>query len=151
MLHKGGIMLQLTRLSKVLGGKQVLHMNLDSLMDLIELGKEGISKKALNHLIEYSSLTLSQITKLLPISERTIQRYSASDRFNSAVSEQILEIAYIVAQGEEVFGDMKKFLAWMNYENPVLGNKKPFDLLNSRFGTDLIIDELGRIEHGVIS
>jgi hypothetical protein len=97
MFHQGGIMLQPARLSKVLGGKQVLNMNLDSRMDLIELGREGISKRAFNHLIEYSSLILSQITKHLPISERTIQRYSASDRFNSAVSEQILEIAYIVA------------------------------------------------------
>ena len=143
--------MQLTGLSKVLGGKQVLHMNLNSQMDLIELSKKGISKKALNHLIKYTSLTTSQIAKLLPITERTIQRYAAGDCFNAAVSEQILEIAQIVARGEEVFGDKQKFLTWMHYENTALANKKPYDLLNSRFGTDLIMDELGRIEHGVIS
>jgi putative toxin-antitoxin system antitoxin component (TIGR02293 family) len=143
--------MELTRLSAVLGGKQILHMNLNSQMDLIELSRKGISKKALNHLIKYTSLTLGQMAKLLPITERTIQRYAAGDCFNTAVSEQILEIAHIVARGEEVFGNKQKFMAWMNYENPALANKKPFDLLSSRFGTDLIIDELGRIEHGVIS
>lgn len=143
--------MQLGSLSKVLGGKQVLHMNLNSQMDLIELSKKGVSKKALNHLIKYTSLTTAQMAKLLLITERTIQRYSAEDCFNPAVSEQILEIAYIVVRGEEVFGDKQKFLAWMNYGNPALANKKPIDLLSSRFGTDLIIDELGRIEHGVIS
>ena len=143
--------MQLARVSKVLGGKQVLHMNLNSQMDLIELSQKGISKNALNHLIKYTSLTIGQMAKLLPITERTLQRYSGGDCFNPAVSEQILEIAHIVARGEEVFGDKKKFMAWMNYENPAIANKKPFDLLNSRFGTDLIIDELGRIEHGVIS
>ena len=143
--------MQLASLSKVLGGKEALHMNLNSQMDLIELSKKGISKNALNHLIKYTSLTMGQMAKLLPTTERTIQRYSASDRFNSAVSEQILKIAHIVARGEEVFGDKHKFMAWMNYENPAFANKKPFDLLGSRFGSDLIIDELGRIEHGVIS
>ena len=143
--------MQLAHVSKVLGGKEALHMNLNSQMDLIELSKKGVSKKALSHLIKYTSLTLGQMAKLLPITERTIQRYSAKDRFNAAVSEQILEIANIVARGEEVFGDKQKFMIWMNYENPAFANKKPFDLLSSRFGTDLILDELGRIEHGVIS
>ena len=143
--------MQLAGMSKVLGGKQVLRMDLDSQMDLIELSRKGISKKALYHMIKYSSLTVGQMAKLLPITERTIQRYSDSRRFNAAVSEQILEIAHIIARGEEVFGDKKKFMTWMNYENPYLGSKKPFDLLNSRFGTDLVLDELGRIEHGVVA
>jgi putative toxin-antitoxin system antitoxin component (TIGR02293 family) len=143
--------MQLAGLSKVLGGQPLLHMNLNSQMDLIELSRKGISKKALKHLAEYTSLTMGQLAKLLPITERTIQRHGAGDNFSTAVSEQILEIAYIVARGEEVFGDKRKFLAWMNYENPALANKKPFDLLSSRFGTDLVIDELGRIEYGVIS
>lgn len=143
--------MQLTRLSKVLGGKQVLHASLKSPMDLIELSQKGVSKGALNHLIDYASLSLKEIASLLPITERTIQRYTASDRFSPAVSEQIIAIAQIISRGEEVFGDRKRFLTWMNHKNPALSNNKPFDLLSSRFGANLIIDELGRIEHGVIS
>lgn len=143
--------MQLARLAKVLGGKHVLHASLKSPMDLIELSQKGISKKALNHLIKYSSLSVKQMASLLPITERTIQRYTAADRFSPAVSEQIITIAQIISRGEEVFGDRTRFLTWMNHKNPALSNKTPFDLLNSRFGANLVIDELGRIEHGVIS
>ena len=143
--------MQLARLSKVLGGKQVLHANLKSPMDLIELSQKGVSKGALNHLIKYCSIPLKQMAALLPITERTIQRYTAADRFSPAVSEQIIAIAQIISRGEEVFGDRTRFLTWMNQKNTALSDNKPFDLLSSRFGANLIIDELGRIEHGVIS
>jgi putative toxin-antitoxin system antitoxin component (TIGR02293 family) len=143
--------MQLAHVSKVLGGKQVLHMSLNSQMDLVDLSRKGISKGALSHLAQYTSLSLAQIAKLLPITERTIQRYAAGECFNSAVSEQILEIARIVIRGEEVFGDKDNFMAWMHSKNPALDHRKPFDLLVSRFGMDLILDELGRIEHGVIA
>ncbi len=143
--------MQLSRLSKVLGGRQVLHATLRSPMDLIDLSKKGVSKAALNHLIKYTSLSAGVMASLLPITERTIQRYSTDDCFSPAVSEQIIAIAHIVSRGEEVFGDKHQFLAWMNSKNPVFSNKKPFELLSSRFGTDMINDELGRIEHGVIS
>ncbi len=46
--------MQLSSLSRVLGGKEALHMNLNSQMDLIELSKKGISKKTLNHLVKYA-------------------------------------------------------------------------------------------------
>jgi putative toxin-antitoxin system antitoxin component (TIGR02293 family) len=88
---------------------------------------------------------------MLPVTERTIQRYTAADRFSPAVSEQIITIAQIVSRGEEVFGDRSLFLDWMNHKNPALSNNTPFDLLNTRFGANMIMDELGRIEHGVIS
>lgn len=32
-----------------------------------------------------------------------------------------------------------------------VGNKKPADLLSSRYGAQMVLIELGRIEHGVIS
>jgi putative toxin-antitoxin system antitoxin component (TIGR02293 family) len=120
-------------------------------MDLVKLSKKGVSRGALNHLIKHSSLTLQQMAALLPVTVRTIQRYSTEDRFSPAVSEQIISIAQIMARGEEVFGDCIQFKAWLNRKSPALSNKKPFDLLSSRFGGNLIIDELGRIEHGVIS
>jgi len=32
-----------------------------------------------------------------------------------------------------------------------LGNRPPAELLRSRFGTGIVLGELGRIEHGVVS
>jgi len=39
----------------------------------------------------------------------------------------------------------------MNHPNKALNNKTPMSLLNSKFGTNMVLDELGRIEHGVFS
>lgn len=143
--------MELTNLSRVLGGRELLQAEIKSPMDLVELSRRGISRAALNHLIGYAELTLTQMASLLPITERTIQRYDFNEFFNATVSEQILAIARLFARGEQVFGAKSKFLDWLHAENPALARKKPFDLLTSRFGNDMVSDELGRIEHGLIS
>lgn len=143
--------MELTNLTRVLGGKKLLQAEIRSPMDLVELSRRGISRAALNHLIGYTELTLTQMASLLPITERTIQRYDFNAFFNATVSEQILAIARLFARGEQVFGAKSKFLDWLHAENPALARKKPFDLLTSRFGNDMVNDELGRIEHGLIA
>jgi len=88
---------------------------------------------------------------LLPVTERTIQRNSAKEPFNRVVSEHILQIAEVAAKGAEVFENKDKLLSWMNHPSKALANKTPLSLLNSRFGAEMVLDELGRIEHGVFS
>jgi putative toxin-antitoxin system antitoxin component (TIGR02293 family) len=120
-------------------------------MDLMKLSSKGITKDVLLRLADYLSLSIGQMAELLPVTERTIQRYKPKQRFNRVVSEQALQIAEVAARGSEVFGDRDKFLSWMKSPNPALGNQTPASLLRSRFGNEVVLDELGRIEHGVIS
>jgi putative toxin-antitoxin system antitoxin component (TIGR02293 family) len=67
------------------------------------------------------------------------------------LSEQNQQIVEVIAKGSKVFEGRDKFLAWMNHPNKALNNKTPMSLLNSKSGTDIILDELGRIEHGMFS
>lgn len=120
-------------------------------MDLIELSNEGITKDALLRLVKYLNLSMSQMAKLIAITERSIQRYALEDHFNRVVSEQILQIAEVAARGTNVFEDKDKFLSWMQQPNKALANKTPMSLLSSRFGSEMVLDELGRIEHGIFS
>jgi putative toxin-antitoxin system antitoxin component (TIGR02293 family) len=143
--------MQLSQIEKILGGQRVLHMRIQKRQDLIALGHHGVTKDALLNLAKYLSFSMNQIAELLPITERTLQRYTRSQHFNRAVSEQILQIAEVVAKGMEVFEDKNNFLTWMKQPNVALGNKAPLSLLGSRFGTEMVLDELGRIEHGVVS
>lgn len=143
--------MQLSDISIILGGSQVLHRDITSRMDLIELSNKGVTKDALLRLANYLSLSVSQIAQLLPVTERTIQRYTRRQCFNRVVSEQILQITEVAARGAEAFGDKDKFLSWMQAPSPALGDRTPTSLLSSRFGTEMVLDELGRIEHGVIS
>ena len=143
--------MEITQIAKILGGRKALHRRIQDRLDLIELSDHGLTKDALLNLARYLSFSISQIAELLPISERTIQRYARGHHFNRVVSEQILQIAEVAAKGIEVFEDKDDFLSWMNQRNTALGNRKPLTLLSSRFGTEMVLDELGRIEHGVFS
>ena len=71
--------------------------------------------------------------------------------FDTLQSEKILQIEMLYARGEEVFGDSEHFLIWLQTENLALGKIKPQDILDSGFGISLLMDELTRIEHGVLA
>ncbi|MEE9465533.1 MAG: antitoxin Xre/MbcA/ParS toxin-binding domain-containing protein, partial [Candidatus Neomarinimicrobiota bacterium] len=95
------------------------------------------------------SLSMKEMARLLPVTERTLQRYGAQQHLSAAVSEQALQIAQVVATGSELFEDREKFLAWLSMPAVPLGGEKPLALLRSRFGIELVLDELGRIAHGI--
>jgi len=120
-------------------------------VELLELGRTGVTKDAVSHLANYLSFSWKQIANLLPVTERTLQRYGLNQHFNPTVSEQVLHIAEVLAKGAEVFKEKKKFLLWLNTPHKVFSSMTPFDMLGSRYGTELVLEELGRIEFGVYS
>ncbi len=143
--------MQLAQIEKILGGQKILGRKLENKMDLVELGNIGITKKVISHLANYLSLSWKQVAELLPVTDRTLQRYTSQQHFNSAVSEQVLHIAEVLAKGTEVFQEKEKLLMWLNTPHKVFSGKTPYDLLGSHFGTELVLEELGRIEFGVYS
>lgn len=143
--------MQLELVGEILGGERVLGKKLASKMDLVEMGRVGVTKNAVSHLAKYLSLSWKQVADLLPVTERTLQRYAPQEHFNSAVSEQVLHIAEVLAKGAEVFQNKSKFVVWLNTPHKVFSGRTPFAMLNSRFGTELVLEELGRIEFGVYS
>ena len=137
--------------SKILGGKKTLRREINSLLDMIELGEHGVSKQALTNLARYLDLSTAQITRLLPVSERTIQRHEPRALFNQVVSERILHLAEVAVKGTDVFEDKGRFLAWLHQPSTALAHKAPIDLLKSKFGADMVLEELGRMEHGIFA
>lgn len=135
----------------LLGGRRALGGDFASRLLLIDLSRKGVTKGFLLRVARYLGLSVGQMARLLPVTERTIQRYDRERRFTPAVSEQILQIAAVAARGEDVFGGRAGFLAWMRSPSAALGNRTPASLLGSRFGSEIVLDELGRIEHGIIS
>ena len=143
--------MELSQVARILGGQNVLGTRLQSRMDLVDLANRGLTKDAVSNLARHLSLSLKDMAALLPVTERSLQRYTSKHHLNPTVSEQVLQIAEAAARGKEVFGGKARFLAWANQPSTALSNKRPLELLGSRFGTDLVLDELGRIEHGIVS
>ncbi|MEA3545225.1 MAG: antitoxin Xre/MbcA/ParS toxin-binding domain-containing protein [Thermodesulfobacteriota bacterium] len=143
--------MQLAQVEQVLGGKNIIGIKLENKMDLVELGSMGVTKDAVAHLADYLSLSWKQVAELLPITERTLQRYAPQQHFSPAVSEQVLHIAEVLAKGTEIFNDKNKLILWLNTPHKVFARKTPLAMLSSHFGTELVLEELGRIEYGVYS
>ncbi len=143
--------MEISKIERVLGGEKTLHMRIRRRQDLIALSNHGVTKTALMNLGRCLALPMAQLARLLAVSERTLQRYPPAKHFNPLISERVLRLAEVAARGIEVFGDQDRFLAWMNQPNVALGGRTPLSLLGSSFGTEMVLEELGRIEHGVVS
>jgi len=138
-------------IANILGGDKVLGWKVKNTMDLVGLSKRGVPKSALSHLAKTLGFRTVHMAAFLPVTERTIQRYAPKRYFKAYVSEQILELAELAAYGLEIFDDKEQFLGWLNEPIKALGGRAAIELLETRFGIELVRNELIRIEHGVFS
>ena len=143
--------MSLAGIVEILGGEKVLRQRIHSRLDLIALSRKGVPKKALVQLAHFLSCTVHEIAVLLPVTERTLQRYTPQQPLNQVVSEHILQLAEVAAKGVDVFADKAAFVAWLHHPNTALANHTPLSLLSSRFGAEMVLDELGRLEHGIVA
>jgi putative toxin-antitoxin system antitoxin component (TIGR02293 family) len=111
-----------------------------------QLSVQNISKNYIKQVLILSRLTVSELINIVPIS---IDTYKRKSDFNPAVTEKILEIEEVYRKGLEAFGE--SFHQWMNTENIALGSVTPKTLLKNSFGIRLLLDEIGRLEYGVLA
>lgn len=100
---------------------------------------------------EGTGLSWQQLSAILHISVRTLQRYQPDQVLSAPLSERLLHLADVYAKGYEVFEDRTMFQRWMQEPIPALGYTVPLSLLPSLYGMDAIMEELGRIEHGILA
>ncbi len=114
--------------------------------DYYNLANRGISKKYLKFVLKQAKLSVEEFIKILPIS---IDTYKRKTEFNSTVSEKVLEVEEVYRKGTAAFGD--SFYDWMSTTNVALGNVQPKKLLTNSFGIRMLLDEIGRMEHGILA
>ena len=96
--------------------------------------------------------TLQEWSDLLHISERTLHRYAkANSSFPFGVTDRILQIDKVIKRGTEVFGSLDKFIKWLRINPPALEGRISIRSLASFEGINLVLDQITRIEHGVLA
>ena len=110
------------------------------------MASHAISKGYIKQVLALSRLSLSELIQIIPIS---IDTYKRKSEFSPAVTEKVLEIEETYRRGLEAFGD--GFYAWMDTINVALGGVKPKSLLSNSFGVRRLLEQIGRIEHGVLA
>ena len=111
-----------------------------------QLSARLISKRYIKLVLLLSQLAVADLIEIVPIS---IDTYKRKRVFNPAVTEKVLEIEEVYRKGLEAFGE--SFHQWMSTENIALGGVTPKTLLKNSFGIRLLLDEIGRLEYGVLA
>ncbi len=131
--------------------KSLLAVKGNSSFAYLKILKNGLHRNSVNSFIKHSNLTKKQVSRLIHVSERTLQRKSPDKPMDINASERLIELTRLFHKGINVFGKKEKFLTWLERPNKSLGNSKPIDLIETSIGIDLVMNELVRIEHGVFS
>jgi putative toxin-antitoxin system antitoxin component (TIGR02293 family) len=120
--------------------------------ELVEKVRKGVKYNDFMTVTLLLPFTMDEWSVLLHLSLRTIQRIKQTKKtFAPAQTERILEIAQVYNKGIEVFESADNFGVWLNTKNIALGGVKPKTLLDTSFGVEMVKDELGRIEYGVLA
>ncbi len=117
-------------------------------MELIDRIRVGVKKDDWKQLIKSIGSTEREFEYILPSSISSMQKKSVYGR---ETSERIYELARLFGLGYEVFDSKYDFKEWLMTPTRPLGNKKPFDLLDSSIGFEMVENEIIRIKYNVYS
>jgi putative toxin-antitoxin system antitoxin component (TIGR02293 family) len=119
--------------------------------EIIKFARQGFPKRLLLLLAKKISLTIQELSTILHISERTLQRYDDDAIIKTEYAEKAVELARLYTRGEEVFGNMDKFKLWMKAPSLIFNGEAPVSMLDTSAGFNMVFNELGRIEHGIFA
>jgi putative toxin-antitoxin system antitoxin component (TIGR02293 family) len=139
-----------TSISYWLGSSFTSKMGSD--FDVIEIGREGITKASIDYLTTHMGITRKTMAEdVLGMSVKTLERKTPKEKLDKQASSHAIEIAKVMQHAYDVFGDEEKVKRWMNKENRALNHLKPVMILGTLTGINMVNDILGRIQEGVYS
>jgi putative toxin-antitoxin system antitoxin component (TIGR02293 family) len=129
------------------GGCMLATVSGLSWVDMIRRGLPGQTVAALSRKMGVSQKNLADWLHVTP---RSLQRYTASDaNLSPELSDRVAQLIRVYCRCNEVFKDEEKASVWLRIPNYALGNVPPMSLFDTTPGIEMVLDELGRIEHGV--
>ncbi|MDO8912644.1 MAG: DUF2384 domain-containing protein [Phenylobacterium sp.] len=142
-----------TRVSALLGGRDILRRDVDGPLDAHELLQAGLPARALTHLVDHVRLLRSpdQFEKAVGMSQRTLQRRREELHrpLNPEQGGRTWKFAEVLAKATAVFGSQLEAEQWLQHPAMGLNQRKPLDLLSTAAGIEAVEEHLGRLEYGV--
>jgi putative toxin-antitoxin system antitoxin component (TIGR02293 family) len=117
-------------------------------LELINRIRNGVKKADWKELINKIGSTEKEFEAILPASISSMQKKTI---YSKETSERIYELARLFGLGYEVFDSKADFKNWLMTPSKSLGNKKPFELLDSSLGFEMVESEIVRIQYNVYS
>jgi len=117
-------------------------------LELIDHIRKGVKKTDWKQLIDFTGSTEKEFEHILPASISSMQKKTV---YGKATSERIYELARLFGLGYAVFDTKEDFKKWLMTPSRTLGDKIPFELLDSSFGFEVVENEIIRIQYNVYS
>jgi putative toxin-antitoxin system antitoxin component (TIGR02293 family) len=97
-------------------------------------------------------LPASTLWEYLGLAARTLARRRPyrKRRLSSEESSRILRVGAVLAAATNALGSIEKARSWLRKKSLVLGDV-PLRMLDTDIGASLVLDEIGRMEHGVFA
>jgi len=109
-----------------------------------------LRKFHLDFIVAKFKITKKQTAAIAGVSTRTLLRWKSSTKLSPLIAESIFKIAELYDNGMIVFDDDEEsFQTWMRTSIPSLNHQVPIDLLDTRTGIQLVIEQLLRMEYGI--
>ena len=138
----------------LLGGSKAIGTKVARELDFDEEIKRGFRPQVFSSFKASTGLPNSVLSRILGVSVRTIDRFGilkGADRIKPATSDRLYRTAKVVALAENVLEDRGQALDWLSSGQKGLGDRVPFDLVETDAGTREVEEELQRIEHGFVA
>ena len=126
-------------------------MHAGSPLDIIEAIRKGLKRETVDYVARVLEVNASEMSRFLHVSPRTLHRYKPGEVLSPDTSDHLVQVYRVYMRALDVFNDDKKALRWLKYPSLALGNISPFELLDTSAGVEMVLDELGRIEHGIFA
>lgn len=143
-------MINVERVSEVLGGPRTLKHRVRTLVDLHDLVAEGLPKTSVQavfaHLSEHYPVALQPLRDFVA-PPATLKRRRT--RLSPTESQRLERLARIVAMTEEVWGGRPAAAEFLACRHPRLGGRTPLQMAATDLGVRQVEELLAAIEFGL--
>jgi putative toxin-antitoxin system antitoxin component (TIGR02293 family) len=147
---------------KYLGGAAAFGHKPRNVLELETQLRSGLTTDSLLAFKRCARLSNEELAAIADVSPKTLQRYfnpapdgkkrGKSTRIALSASDRVFRAAEIMALALEVFGgDAEAAHEWLRSEQFGLAGKVPLEMLKTGLGSQLVQDELKRIQHGFLA
>src|SRR5215216_7647761 len=119
---------------------------------LVERVGEGLSFGELEHLRENMGLSREEISELVQIRPRTLDRRKKEGRLHPEESDRLVRASRVFGRAITLFeGDVEGALGWLSSPQRALGGAVPLEMSRTEIGAGEVEGLIGRLEHGVFA
>ena len=110
----------------------------------------GLPSQVVDGLAEALGWTREKLARTLDLVPRNLaRRLAKSELLTTPESERMLRVARVLARASEVLEGDAKAKTWIEQGSVALGGETPIGLLRTDIGTEVVLHELTKIDHGM--